>query len=763
MQKLYASIFLMSSINERGRNTNSYTKKIFLNIFFLFLIQHFTFNLNAQNIYSYSYQNVTRNNGGGTLEKGDTIEIRALVKVEVVTPNFYYIDTIRTGTKYVDNSLRIITNEGLTFRGPFTNADNDDQGVYDQSGGIPRVRVNLGVGAQNSRAGTAANRFGSNTGGGTVTPNDKPKFYGKTLFVVAYRLVITADFNDVIYLTGNYYFDSTYKQGKNTISVTRGHQFNYAGIKIIQNQQLCSNFSSASFTAESDFGTGAIQNRPLGATVPGYNKVNLTSNNPGDGNYSIANNTSADGTTNDNGPYKPNPARVFAVWDIIGDHTGAANPIAGNLPTPAGQKGGYMLVVNAAFPTGEAYRDRIENLCPNTYYEFSAWVRNICGKCSLDSNGISPNTPGVQPNLAFTINDIDHYTTGNIPYSKEWVKRGFIYKTGPAETGFDITIKNNAPGGGGNDWVLDDIKLATCYPNLIMNPSDTAKLCANFMAHLSDTVKSYFNNYTSFCWQKSTDGINWTNTNNCGTAIPQFKDGLWIYVVDTVFTVKAADSGTHYRLKVATTFDNLGDDKCAVDNSQKVFLQVYSMDCKALEEKFLNFSGKLTNFFSELKWSTEGQYEQGQYEVERSTDGINFKKIGILKTSVTFANSGYRFMDPGRVDSTAYYRLKLISNAGKIKSYSKTIHLGHLNNVFTVNTPNPFSGSLRIDVFVPSAGEMEIQISSIIGKLIINKTMPVLRGNSQLLLPETTSLPKGWYILRTMFNGQAVQSRLFKN
>ena len=60
---------------------------------------------------------------------------------------------------------------------------------------------------------------------------------------------------------------------------------------------------------------------------------------------------------------------------------------------------------------------------------------------------------------------------------RTWQKRGFIYKTGPTETQFRITIKNNAAGGGGNDWVLDDIKLATCYPNLIMNPSDTATSC----------------------------------------------------------------------------------------------------------------------------------------------------------------------------------------------------------------------------------------------------------------------------------------------
>jgi hypothetical protein len=767
MKQFYPGFLLKNLFHGKVFPNNLIRHKRILFVFLAVFFQSISGDILAQNIYSYSYQNVSRNNGGGTLEKGDTIEVRALVKVEVTTPNFYYIDTIRAGTAYVNNSLRVITNEGLTFRGPYTDTDNDDLGVYDVSGGIPRIRVNLGVGAQGALAGTAANRFGNTTGGGTVTPNEKPKFYGKTLFVVAYRLVITAEFDDIIYLTGNYYWDSTYtkkEKGKDVkYADPKNHRFNYAGIKVIQNQDLCINFSSATFTAESDFGLGSLQNRPTGATVPGYNKVPLNANDPQDGNYAIANNTSANGTTNDAGPYSSNPARVFNVWDIVGDHTGAADPIKGNPPTPAGQPGGYMLVVNAAYPTGEAYRDQIKNVCPNTYYEFSAWVRNICGKCSTDSNGVSPGTPGVQPNLAFTINDIDYYTTGNIPYTQEWVKRGFIYKTGPSETQFNITIKNNAPGGGGNDWVLDDIKLATCYPNLIMNPSDTAKLCADYLVHLSDTVKSYFNNYTSFCWQKSTDGVNWVNTNNCGTAVPVFKNGLWEYVVDTVFTVAASDSGMHFRVKVATTDANLLEDQCAVENSQKVYLQVFSMDCRALEEKFLNFTGNIIKGYAELKWTPKNQHDLGKYEIERSSDGINFKKIGVINTSESLNQTGYGFIDPDRLNSTAFYRLKLVSKEGRSKIYSKTIHLFNANDPFKVSSPNPFKGNLKLDIFLPVDGKIDIQISNVLGKLMVKKEVTLSKGNSHLTLSETNSLPQGWYIIRTIHNGKAVQNRLFKS
>ena len=393
------------------------------------------------------------------------------------------------------------------------------------------------------------------------------------------------------------------------------------------------------------------------AIVPGYTKVNLGPNAPQDNYYSIANNTSADGTINNLGPYVPiaNAHRVFGgFWDIIGDHTDAAIPALGNPPTPTGAMGGYMLVVNAAYPTGEAYRDTIKNVCPNTYYEYSAWFRNICGYCGLDSLSKQSYKPGVKPNMAFTVNDVDYYTTGNIAWTQTWVKRGFIYKTGPTETQFEITIKNNAAGGGGNDWVLDDIKLATCYPNLVMNPRDTAKSCAGNPVYLSDTVSSYFNNYVNYCWEKSTDnGVTWINTGSCGTKTPILVNGLWQYIVDTVFTAVATDSGTYYRLKVATTLPNLNDKKCSVDNSQKVFLKIYNVNCIVLNAPELNFKGKLQNNKALLTWNGENDYNTKSFELQKSSDGINFSPIANIPATLKYP-SGYTYVDPDPVRSKSY-------------------------------------------------------------------------------------------------------------
>lgn len=731
-----------------------------INLVFTFLFMFLLgtaspFFTNAQAlIFSYSYENVTRNNGGGTLETGDIIEVHALVKVNQKTQNFYYTDTIPNGTQYVSNSLKIVTNEGVRFRGPYSDGSSDDLGGYDAIN--KRLRVNLGTGAPNVDMSNY-----TSTSGGTVNPGDKPMFYSTTLFMVAYQLKITASFGSTIQLTGNYYFDTANSKGK---YITSSYQFNYGQIKIIQNSGLCTNFSSASFTADSSFGNGTVQNRALAAIVPGYNKVDLNANQPVDGNYSIVNNTSPNQVTSNAGATTGNSNRVFGVWDIIGDHTGAADPSTGNPPTAKNANGGYMLVVNAAYPTGEAFRQTISDLCPNTNYEFSAWVRNICGYCGMDSNSKnSPPYPGVLPNLSFAVNDIDYYTSGDIPWDKTWKKRGFMYKTGANETSFTISIKNNAAGGGGNDWVLDDIKLATCYPNLIMNPNDTASACSGSPISVTDTVKSYFNNYNYYRWEKSSDGINWVALTSGNTKTPVLQNGLYLYYVDTVFKPNQIDSGTFLRLKVATSLDNLTDGKCAVNNSQKVFLKVYNpKTCPVLEARVLNFNGVIINERSLLKWTSQNEAGIKEYEIEKSPDGIHFLTAGRVQVTKGTNEASYTFTDPQSISNTVYYRLKIITADNSYNKYSRIISLYNRNADFKITAVNPFRNILKLEVFLPSQGNIEFNLCDIYGNVVNKKIVQLEKGNSQLSFDNVYNLPAGLYILRAAFNGSVLQNKLIK-
>ena len=64
-----------------------------------------------------------------------------------------------------------------------------------------------------------------------------------------------------------------------------------------------------------------------------------------------------------------------------------------------------------------------------------------------------------------------------MPYTGQWIRKGFTYLTGPTQTSMIIYVRNNAPGGGGNDWAIDDIGVASCYPSMLLTPNKPDLLC----------------------------------------------------------------------------------------------------------------------------------------------------------------------------------------------------------------------------------------------------------------------------------------------
>ena len=492
-------------------------------------------------------------------------------------------------------------------------------------------------------------------------------------------------------------------------------------IKIAPDYGLCSNaIGSNAIVGESGgtFGSGSTQNKAGGTSfVPApYTFKNFAANAPNDNYYGVANTTSSDGTTNPNVPYSSgagSASRVFTVWDIIGDHTGATDPYAGNPPSTTG---GYALIINASYETNRAFEQTITNLCEETYYEFSAWFRNICRKCGCDSSGRgasqsgyvpSPvnDSSGVRPNLTFKIDNEDYYTSGNIPYTGLWVKKGFVFKTKPGQTSMTLAIRNNAPGGGGNDWAIDDIGLATCLPNMQYSPSIAPNVCQGNALTVTDTVRSYFDNYTHYQWQLSTDGgTNWTDVDIPGDATPYFNSSLNVWEYTTAYTTPilgAADSGHLYRVIVATSSTNLSDNNCrTTDQTNIITLSV--LDCgEALETKLIAFNGKVNNNKATLSWTTSSDNdEQVYFDLEKSYNGINFTTIGTLVGNNSSGPNYYSYTDPDNIDKKVFYRIKMLGPDGR-GTYSRILQLNGTTQAFSfVSVINPFNQSLFFDLSI---------------------------------------------------------------
>lgn len=738
-----------------------------------------------------SFINISKPNGG-TVSPGDVLEIRVSVNVSNYGSNLIfrtrYNDTIPTNLTYLAGSLKLLTNESKLYAA-YSDAAGDDFAMYD--GATKTVRFNLGRDTVGVNTGAVSSTAIDSASGGYYNSNThRPRANGM-LVLVTYRVTVNAAvaYNTIINYGSGAIRYRNQKASAGAIDYTVNP--NSLSFIIAQDYGLCSNATGLNYISagNGNFSSGtALNGASPGGTVPGYTFTAIGTGAPQDGLYSVIKNLSPSQSTN---PFIARPEststnRVFGVWDIIGDHTGAADPLAGNPPPASGANGGYMLAVNAAYQLSIANNQTISGLCENTFYEFSAWVRNVCKRCGADSLGnYASNLPvaasyiptaagdssGVKPNLTFQIDGTDYYTTGNLDYIGtwgQWVKKGFVFKTNTGQTSLTISIKNNAPGGGGNDWVLDDISLATCLPSLQMTPSNSPTYCNNASVNLSVIVSTFYNNYNYYQWERSTDGgSSWSSA----PELPGTQTYSYVFngtnYLDTValptFIATSAVNGYKYRIRTSTSLANLSANSCSIYNSADIITVGINSGCAVLPAEVLNFNVQMKDNHATLLWKAKQEMNLLSYIIERSSDGIHFAAAGSVAARGAGDNEAqYLFNDPAEVSGKVYYRLKLSGIEGSGK-YSNVLSVSsnQAKHFEVSNLVNPFDSKISFQLSADQNEQVELQLLDASGRPLTRKIISINKGVNAVVVDPPASLQRGSYLLRVI-SGSGVVNKVIQ-
>lgn len=216
--------------------------------------------------------------------------------------------------------------------------------------------------------------------------------------------------------------------------------------------------------------------------------------------------------------YTPPPGYTYTTstcpndgsYTITGFTTGCFGNSWHNVRTDHSGRGQFMLV-NASFTPSDFFVASVKDLCPNTNYEFASWMMNVLARA------------GIKPNVTFTIEKPDGtvlqtFSTGDIPetISPQWKQYGFYFTTPADNAEIVLRLRNNAPGGIGNDIALDDITFRPCGPIIhasITGHADSLDYCQDHRERFNFTGQAS-SDYVDpvYQWQQSSDtGRTWTD------------------------------------------------------------------------------------------------------------------------------------------------------------------------------------------------------------------------------------------------------------
>ncbi len=172
--------------------------------------------------------------------------------------------------------------------------------------------------------------------------------------------------------------------------------------------------------------------------------------------------------------------------------------------------------------------------------------------------------------------------------------------------------------------------------------------------------------------------------------------------------------------------------------------------------------GRWNNGGTELNWNFEDSKSGDAFTVESSVDGIHFSAAGIVNASVGKTN--YTLTDLPAA-STVFYRVKLVSNTGKIL-FSNVIKLSKSGSdagyFITQLFPNPVQTELKVAFSNAAKGPTRFSIVDMSGREIWNREEELKYIGANIRSWNLTGLRAGIYIFSISNEKQKVAQAFIK-
>lgn len=163
---------------------------------------------------------------------------------------------------------------------------------------------------------------------------------------------------------------------------------------------------------------------------------------------------------------------------------------------------------------------------------------------------------------------------------------------------------------------------------------------------------------------------------------------------------------------------------------------------------WLSFEGEAIEKGNMLQWKTTNEVNNDFFVVERSQNGAQFVKIGVVDATVQpTSENHYQFLDDNALVGKSYYRLKQTDIDGSYH-YSQTVELVRTPQVFELSVyPNPAKEQLTFEWEAATLSPITCYVYNHLGAQVQESTISPELGKNHITL-DVKALASGNYILK---------------
>jgi len=182
----------------------------------------------------------------------------------------------------------------------------------------------------------------------------------------------------------------------------------------------------------------------------------------------------------------------------------------------------------------------------------------------------------------------------------------------------------------------------------------------------------------------------------------------------------------------------------------------------ALPVLLVDFAAMYQDDKVNLRWTSTYELNNDHYEIERSTDGINFKTVGTVKGMGDYSGRHeYTFSDDVSKNvmnkNDLYYRLKQVdkNQMSAIATKPLVVRVYRTKTLQSMSvTPNPAKNDIMVVAELNENAYAVIKVISMNGIEMMRKTTRVNIGTNKFRLEGTSTLAHGVYMLQVIVNGK---------